>query len=209
MHISEGVLSAPVLIAGAAAAAVGIGLGLRKLSADRMMASALAGAAFFVASLIHVPVGIASAHLILNGLIGILVGTLAYPVIFAALLLQGLIFQFGGVTVLGVNTFTMATGAVLARILYCACVRPDSSNLVKDTAGFFSGAAAVACSALLTALALAETDEGFAAASKALFIAHLPVLVIEGIVTALILRFLRQRAPEAFATLLQEKSNAD
>lgn len=209
MHISEGVLSAPVLIAGAAAAATGIGLGLRKLSADRMMASALAGAAFFVASLIHVPVGIASAHLILNGLIGILVGTLAYPVIFAALLLQGLIFQFGGVTVLGVNTFTMATGAVLARLLYCACIHPDSSNLVKDSAGFFAGAMAVACSALLTALALTGTDEGFAAAAKALFIAHLPVMVIEGVITALILRFLRQRAPEAFATLLKEKSNAD
>ena len=37
MHIAEGVLSAPVLIAGAAAAAVGVAYGLRKIQTDHLM----------------------------------------------------------------------------------------------------------------------------------------------------------------------------
>ena len=36
MHISEGVLSAPVLAAGAGAAAVGVAVGLRKMDYERV-----------------------------------------------------------------------------------------------------------------------------------------------------------------------------
>ena len=62
MHIAEGVLSAPVLIAGAAAAAVGVAYGLRKIQSDHLMLAGFLGAVFFVASLIHVPVGFSSEH---------------------------------------------------------------------------------------------------------------------------------------------------
>ncbi|MFP4388984.1 MAG: energy-coupling factor ABC transporter permease, partial [Desulfococcaceae bacterium] len=51
MHISEGVLSAPVLIAGAAVAAAGVAAGLRQLDEERIPRAALLSAAFFVASL--------------------------------------------------------------------------------------------------------------------------------------------------------------
>lgn len=68
MHIAEGVLSAPVLIAGAAAA--GIAVGLKRLDESRLMTAGLVGAAFFIASLIHVPIGVSSAHLLLCGLVG-------------------------------------------------------------------------------------------------------------------------------------------
>lgn len=63
MHIAEGVLSAPVLIAGAAAAAAGIVVGLKRLDESRLMTAGLVGAAFFIASLIHVPIGVSSAPL--------------------------------------------------------------------------------------------------------------------------------------------------
>lgn len=88
MHIAEGVLSAPVLIAGAAAAAAGIAVGLKRLDESRLMTAGLVGAAFFIASLIHVPIGVSSAHLLLCGLVGVMLGVSAYPVIFTALLLQ-------------------------------------------------------------------------------------------------------------------------
>lgn len=67
MHIAEGVLSAPVLITGAVVAAAGVAYGLKKIQANHFMLAGLLGAAFFVASLIHVPIGFSSAHLILNG----------------------------------------------------------------------------------------------------------------------------------------------
>ena len=92
MHIAEGVLSAPVLIAGAAAA--GIAVGLKRLDESRLMTAGLVGAAFFIASLIHVPIGVSSAHLLLCGLVGVMLGVSAYPVIFTALLLQGVLFEF-------------------------------------------------------------------------------------------------------------------
>ena len=74
MHISEGVLSGPVLISGGALAAAGTAIGLKNLDYDRIARAGMLSAAFFVASLIHVPVGPANAHLILNGLVGLLLG---------------------------------------------------------------------------------------------------------------------------------------
>ena len=82
MHIAEGVLSAPVLITGAVVAAAGIAYGLKKIPANHLMLASLLGSAFFVASLIHVPIGFSSAHLILNGLIGAILGAASFPIIF-------------------------------------------------------------------------------------------------------------------------------
>ena len=105
MHIAEGVLSPAVLATGYALTAAGTALGLKKLDYDRLMTVAILAATFFVGSLIHVPIGITSAHLILNGLLGVILGWAAFPAILAALALQALLFQFGGLVVLGVNTF--------------------------------------------------------------------------------------------------------
>ena len=57
MHISEGVLSGPVLISGIALAAAGTAIGLKILDYDRIPRAAILSASFFVASLIHVPIG--------------------------------------------------------------------------------------------------------------------------------------------------------
>ena len=111
MHIAEGVLSAPVLITGAVVAAGAVAYGLKKLDPRQVMMAAILGAAFFVASLIHIPVGPSSVHLLLNGLLGVLLGWSAVPVIFVGLLLQAIVYGFGGLTVLGVNTATMGLGA--------------------------------------------------------------------------------------------------
>ena len=81
MHISEGVLSAPVLAGGWVLAAAGTAIGLKRLDYDRLMTVAILAAAFFVASLVHVPIGPASVHLILNGLLGVILGFAAFPAI--------------------------------------------------------------------------------------------------------------------------------
>ena len=54
--------------------------------------------------------------------------------------------------------------------------------------------------ALFTALSLAFTDEGFATAAKLLFIAHLPIAVVEGLVTVSVVSFLAKIRPEMLAT---------
>jgi cobalt/nickel transport system permease protein len=194
MHISEGVLSPAVLGLGAALAALGTAVGLRRLDYERLMTVAILAAAFFVGSLIHVPIGPASGHLVLNGLLGAILGWAAFPAILVALMLQAVLFQYGGITVLGVNTFNMALPAVLCfYLMRPLMIRPGRTRLVG---AFCCGALAVAGAGLLTALSLAYTDQGFVRAAQLLFLAHVPVMIVEGIVTALTVSFLARVRPE-------------
>ena len=192
MHIAEGVLSPAVLGGGAVLALAGTAQGLRRLEYDRLVTVGILSAAFFVASLIHVPVGLASAHLVLNGLVGVLLGWAAFPSILVALLLQALLFQFGGITVLGVNTFTMGFAAVASWYVFRAVCRLCPGMGGVRAGAFMGGALGVALAAVLTALALAFTDEGFWLAAQLLLLAHLPVMLAEGLGTLCTVSFLRR-----------------
>jgi cobalt/nickel transport system permease protein len=194
MHISEGYLSGPVLISGAAFAVAGTALGLKRLDYDRIAQAGIMASAFFVASLVHVPIGPANAHLIMNGIIGLLLGWSAFPVILVALVLQGLFFQFGGITSLGVNTTIMAVPAVVVHYLFGPWVLRRSR--LAAAAAFGCGAGAVALSAVIMAAALVFTDQGFFTVAATAMAVHLPVMVIEGLVTAICIGFLAKVKPE-------------
>lgn len=197
MHISEGVLSPPVLVGGAVIAAGGLAWGLRKMDNGRLPQVALLSAAFFVASLIHIPVGPSSAHLILNGLVGILLGWVATPAIFVALVLQAVLFQFGGLTTLGVNTVIMAGPAVLLGGLGGMIMRSrenPGAGLVA-LVGAVAGGGAVLVSGFLVALALALSGDAFLGTAKLILAAHIPVMVLEAVITAATLGFLVKVRP--------------
>ena len=133
MHISEGVLSPEVLAVGGAATLAGAAWGLKKLQQEDLPKVALMSAAFFVASLIHVPLGPASLHLVLGGLVGLLLGWSAFPAILVALALQALLFSFGGLVVLGANTLIMALPALICHWLFSPLAR--SSHRVTALGG--------------------------------------------------------------------------
>lgn len=194
MHISEGVLSAPVLLAGAALAAGGVWRGLKAIDQGGVPKAAVLAAAFFVASLIHVSVGPASTHLVLGGLVGLLLGWAAFPVILAGLLLQGLLFQFGGLTVLGVNDFNIAAPAVL---LSLALRRPISgaNKTVAMAAAALLGGGSILLSSALVALCLRLSGQAFAVAAPAVVVANLPVVAVEAVMTALVAGFLAKVRP--------------
>lgn len=196
MHISEGVLSAPVLISGAALAAAGVAVGLRRLDPERLMSTAMLAAVFFVGSLVHVPVGLGSAHLILSGLLGMLLGWAAFPAIFTALLLQAVLFQYGGLTTLGVNTVIMAAPAVLCAALFSPL--RAKSVYGRRVAAFCCGAFSVAGAGLLAALSLTFSEDGFWLSARLLFAAHIPIMLAEGLVTALAMGFMLKVRPEVF-----------
>ena len=193
MHISEGVLSAPVLISGGALAAAGTAIGLKKLDYDRIAQAGILAAAFFVASLIHVPIGPSNAHLILNGLVGLLLGWAAFPVILVALVLQAMLFQFGGITALGVNTIIMALPAVICSLLFSRFLHKRS--FLAHSAAFACGFLSVSLSAIILGLALVFTEENFFEISAIVIVAHIPVMIIEGIVTAMCVAFLKKVQP--------------
>lgn len=116
-HIPDGVLSAPVLVAGALVSTGLLAIALRQLREADLPQAAVLAAAFFVSSLISVPLGPSSVHLLLNGLMGLLLGWAALPAIFVALLLQAVFFGFGGLLVLGVNTMNLALPALAVALL--------------------------------------------------------------------------------------------
>lgn len=195
MHISEGVLSAPVLVAGGGLAAAGVACALKKMDYDRVPQVAVMSCAFFVAALIHVPIGPANVHLVLNGLTGLLLGWAAFPAILVALFLQAVIFQFGGLTTLGVNTLNMALPAVVCFLLFSRSIRSKSA-LISRVSAFACGALAVMMSGLMLALSLIWSEESFLEIAKIAFVAHLPVMIIEGVVTAFVVNFLKKVKPD-------------
>ena len=194
MHISEGVLSPAVLGGGAALAVAGAAIGLRKLDYEAIPRVAILSAAFFVASFIHIPVGPVGLHLVLNGLMGLLLGWVAVPAILLALLLQALLFQFGGLTVLGVNTVVMAAPAVVCFYAWRGLLRRPGTPAAVGA--FACGALAILLSGLLVAAALITTGQAFLEVAELVFLAHIPVMIIEGIVTLFILLFLKKVRPE-------------
>ena len=196
MHIAEGVLSPPILAAGYALTAIGTAIGLRKLDYDQLMTVAILAATFFVGSLIHVPIGPSSAHLILNGLLGVLLGWAVFPAILSALALQALLFQYGGIVVLGVNTFTMGFSGLVAWYVFRLLVRLWPGMKGLRAAAFCGGAIGVLGAGLLTALALAFSDEGFLTAARLIFLAHLPVMLVEGLITMFTVGFIAKVRPE-------------
>lgn len=202
MHISEGVLSGQVLVAGAALAFAGTALGLKKLDYDRIVHVAILSSAFFVASLIHVNLGPSSVHLILNGVVGLLLGWAAFPAILVALFLQAVFFQYGGITALGVNAVIMALPAVICSYLFYPFLK--KSRRVVFAASFLAGAGSVFISCLLLGLALYFTEKSFLEVSLLVITANLPVMIIEGFVTGFCVTFLQKVYPEI---LFRERKN--
>lgn len=194
MHISEGVLSPAVLAGGAALTVAGTALGLKKLDYEAIPRVAILSAAFFVATLIHVPVGPVAEHLVLNGLMGLLLGWMAVPAILIALFLQALLFQFGGLTVLGVNTVTMAAPAVICFYAYRGFLRHP--GIIAGVAAFACGVTGILLSGLLVATALITTGQAFLKVAELVLLAHIPVMIIEGIITLFIFLFLKKVRPE-------------
>lgn len=194
MHISEGVLGPAVLATGAGLAAVGTAIGLKKLDYEQIPQVAILSAAFFVATLIHVPVGPVGLHLVLNGMMGLVLGWAAVPAILIALLLQALLFQFGGLTVLGVNTVVMAGPAVVCYYLFRPLLRRP--GLLANVGAFACGFTAILLSAIGVALALISTGQAFTKVAQLAVVAHIPVMFLEGVITLFAYAFIKRVRPE-------------
>jgi len=197
VHIVDGALSNPVVIGGAVAAVGGIAMGLRNLPLERIPAAGVLSASFFVASLIHVPIGPSSVHLILNGLAGLVLGWAAFPALFVGLLLQAVFFGFGGLTVLGVNALNIALPAVLVGLLFRPLVA-RGSPMQGAIWGGVGGGVAIAATTLAVAFSLMLSGDEFILAAQLVFFAHIPVMVIEAVLSGAAIFLARRVKPELF-----------
>ena len=190
MHISEGVLSAPVLLAGWAVAAPAVAAILWRVRQSEIPRIACFSALFFVASFVHLPVGVSSMHLMLSGLVGAFLGSRAILAIFVALFLQGVFFGFGGLSVLGVNTAVIGFPAVLGGLFAAAAKAQELKARTQKIYLFLAGFVPVVCSMLLLDLVLFISGREFFAIATLISLEGAALAILEGIITLFALSFI-------------------
>jgi len=200
MHISEGVLSSPVIIGGYAATAGLTALALKRVRRHEIPKIAVMGAAFFVSSLLHFKVGITSVHLTLAGLLGIVLGTPAVLALLAGLFFQAVMFQHGGLSTLGVNTVIFAVPALLAYLAYTGLGQlAGSRNNLRALIAGGASALAVLVGAALVLLVLRLSGEELTGIGFLFSVAHGVLGLVEGAVTFIVVRQILRVKPEMIA----------
>ncbi|MCM1984275.1 cobalt transporter CbiM [Lyngbya confervoides] len=210
MHIPDGLLPAQVCVGGYGIAGGITWFVLRQIrrtasSSEDLPKAAMLTAAFFVGSSINLPLPPASVHLVLNGLLGALLGWYAWPAILVGLLLQALLLGHGGLTTLGVDAVMIGGPSLVAYGVYQ--LRHSVRGLLKESwrfglFSFLAGATGLGLSAIIffsLILLTLPADLDIASEEQALsllLIAHIPLMFIEGGVTTMTALFLRRIKPE-------------
>jgi cobalt/nickel transport system permease protein len=111
--------------------------------------------------------------------------------LFIALFLQGLLFQFGGLLSLGVNTVAMGTAALTGSMVYRALPKK-----IRLAGAFTGGFAAVIAGTLVVTAALVFSDGDLRGTAALLFAANLPLAAVEGVVSLFVMAFLSKILPD-------------
>ncbi len=144
VHISDGVLLPSWEWGGFAVAGLLALFGAWRIRDEEIPRVAVLTAAFFVASQIHVQVPAGpSTHLLLNGLLGVVLGRRALLAVPVGLLLQVALFQHGGYLSLGVNSVVMGVPALLAGVLFAGLRRLPWLGRPWFRAGLVAGSVAI------------------------------------------------------------------
>lgn len=200
MHLADGPFSSStagqeLLAAGWTLSAGGILYGLSRLTEENIPRAAVLASAFFVSSLIHLPIGPTSIHPVLAGLMGLVLGWGAFPGMFAGLLLQAVFFQHGGITTLGLNTFNMAGLAVLSYLLFGGAVNRCAGRRTVLALGFAAGALPILLASGLIMAELLTVGEEFRHVAAFAYL-NLPLALGEGLLTMFAVSFLKTVKPE-------------
>lgn len=201
IHLSDGVLSLPACLVGAGVAGALTVIGGWRLREDEVPRVAVLSAAFFVASLvrIHVPGG--SVHLLLSGIVGLVLRQRSAVAILLGLTLQALLFQHGGLLVLGVNGVVMMIPALLAGWGFALGQHFGwwQRGWLRSAGAVLLGGGAVLLTATGYWLALyfGSDDVGeLAAVGHVVVAAHLPLALLEGGLTAVVVEVLWKARPD-------------
>jgi cobalt/nickel transport system permease protein len=193
VHLSDGILPAPLLGGGFAAAGALAWWGARSLRDEELPRIAVFTGAFFCASLLHFKVPPTSVHLLLAGLLGVVLGRRALLALPVGLGLQAALLGHGGLTTLGVNATMFGVAASVAGWLFRRLSRDGRWR--PFACGALAAGVSVLCAGVLLTLVLASLGEGFSVVAQYALLAHLPVLAIEAVVTGFTVEFLRKVQP--------------
>ncbi len=184
MHIADGIIDARIAIAANAVAVAAIYVSGRKTTIEEIPKMGITGAALFVASLVHIPFAGTSVHPGLYGLVGIILGKRAFPVIFTVVLFQSMIFQHGGLLSVGINSINMGAGAFAAWLIWRQQALPEYLRAV------FAGFIGIIIPVLLMATEFQLS--GYGRGILYLFSIYILAAVVEGVVTLSVVKFFRR-----------------
>jgi cobalt/nickel transport system permease protein len=208
MHLPDGLLSTPVWIAtdGVSLAAIGYSLKRvnRRLDPVKVPLMAVMAAFVFAAQMINVPIpGLpkVSGHplggLLAAVLLGPLEATLIMTVVFVV---QALLFQDGGIAVMGANILNMGLAATLGAYAVYVCLRRlSAAPLVQSGALFVAAWFSVFLGATLTAAELwlsGTVPLPSGVLFGAMLMIHALIGVAEGVVTVAAVRVIAGNRPD-------------
>lgn len=208
MHIPDGFLSAPVSVFFWIVSALVIGYSLKRVKADlgerQVPMMGVLAAAIFAGQMLNFAVaGGTSGHLIGAALATILLGPWAAIVILTCVIsIQALIFQDGGLLVLGTNIFNMAIIGVTVSYMIYHSIRRLTANRSWGlyVSGFVAAWGSVVIASLACALELAISGTSPANISlPAMGGIHALIGIGEGLITVGAMAFLHASRREMFA----------
>jgi cobalt/nickel transport system permease protein len=203
MHIPDGFLSLPVSAGSGVLSVGGLVLALKRLKkqvGDRLVPLMGVMAAFiFAAQMFNFPVaGGTSGHLLGGALAAIVLGPMAGTVVLTVVLIvQCLLFQDGGLIALGANVFNMAIVGVWGAWAVFESVKRMVPHWGLVVAPFVAAWISVVLAASMCAFELSLSGTmPFPTALIAMVSVHSVVGVGEGIITVLVVTFLKRVKPE-------------
>ncbi len=216
LHIPDGFLSPPVLLV-----TWGFALGLIAISLKRSQSEyqeravplmGVCAAFIFAAQMINFPIlGGTSGHLLGGTLAGALLGPWAGSLVMTAVfIVQGVVFQDGGLTVLGANIFNMGLigtfgGYYLYRMIRFAMGRDSLQGMIIGAAVAAWTSVMVASIICAIQLALSGTVP-LTVALAAMASWHLLIGIGEAVITVVALSFIWRTRPDLFYDPPRRKS---
>lgn len=195
MHISEGILSPEVCVAGFAGAALIGAAALNKIREEEIPLLSVMGACFFISSLIHFKFFFTSLHLTLGGLTAVVLGRRAFAPILVGLFFQALMFQHGGLSTLGINSVIIGLPALLTGWIFQKLASKLKPGTLAAAGGILTFLSVLASAALAMGVIM-FSDKGLFNAAFAFSASFIVLGVLEGMVTALAVSLFLRIKPE-------------
>ncbi|MCL5981229.1 MAG: energy-coupling factor ABC transporter permease [Firmicutes bacterium] len=196
-HIPEGILNGALVTTGFALSGAMSVLTGRKFSLEKIPKVSMVTAAVFCASLLHFPLLGTSVHFTFVGLAGMLLGPAAFLAVLVAVLFQGLLFQHGGFSTIGVNAFNIGMAALVGHYLFSLRFSLPGSRFATTALAFLAGSAAALVMVFLLALTLVLNGFPVAVAGT-LFLLYIPVMLGEGLAAGFLAAALERSQREVF-----------
>lgn len=198
VHLADGLLPMPWLLGGAMVSGLILLLSYGRIRDEEIPRIGLLTAALFVASQIHLPIGVGSVHMLLNAIAGILLGRTVGFALLIALAFQAVLFGHGGLTTLGLNLAVLGIPALLAAtvfgLLRGTLLRfPNRAVLIGCGIGAFTSLLTVAGNGAIIWFGL---ENGGRESALAVMLMHIPVIVVESIGTGVVVAYLTKVKPE-------------